>query len=458
MRARPRVAADVDQQLAHQLMAVPTQLPREPPAVAPDGDRPFGRLTALARIALSAPVAFVAPADESGPWSPNLTRRLAGGSTVGSDALVQVAHKVLTGGAPLTVDDVQADPSTRGDMRIAVTGVAAWTCAHVDDPAGETRALFCVVDTAARRWTVQDREVVAGLAAVAAGELGWRDDLARAGRATERLGALLAQVPAPQLGLLPPRTSDIPGMQVAARSLPAADGRGALGDFYDMFPVRLSAGTDARPHADRVRVRRAPTVERWDAVIGDVSGHGPQAATVAALARHTIRAVATAQKTPSQVLDRLNTALLTRDPGNERFLTATYLMLFPRPGAVRVLLTSAGHMPTLLRSSAGRVRALGHHGLPLGLFDNAGLTNIRVTLRPRETMLLYTDGVTEARQGREQYGEQRLRALLTATGQLSAHDLVDAIEEDVLTFTGGSHTDDIAILALRATDAAEQIP
>jgi serine phosphatase RsbU (regulator of sigma subunit) len=115
-------------------------------------------------------------------------------------------------------------------------------------------------------------------------------------------------------------------------------------------------------------------------------------------------------------------------------------------------------MPALLRSSAGPVRPIGHHGLPLGLFANAGLTNTWVTLRPGDTMLLYTDGVTEARQGREQYGEQRLRALLTAAGQLSAPDLVDAVEEDVLTFTGGSHTDDIAILALHATGLAEQIP
>jgi serine phosphatase RsbU (regulator of sigma subunit) len=303
----------------------------------------LGRLTALTRIALSTPVAFVAPADASSPWSPNLKRGLAGASTVRSDALLQVAH-------------------------------------------------------------------------------------------------------------------EIPGVQVGARSLPAADGLGALGDFYDMFPVRLSAGTDARPHEDRVRARRGPMGERWDAVIGDVSGHGPQAAIVAGFARHTIRAVATSEKTPSQILDRLNTALQTQDPGNERFLTATYLTLFPRPGAVRVLLASAGHMPTLLRSSAGPVRPIGNHGLPLGLFANAGLTNTRVTLRPGDTMLLYTDGVTEARQGREQYGEQRLRALLSATGQLGAQDLVDAVEEDVLTFTGGFHTDDIAILALHATAPAEQIP
>ncbi|WP_207770399.1 PP2C family protein-serine/threonine phosphatase [Frankia canadensis] len=411
----------------------------------------------MARIALAAPVAFVAPADGSSAWSPDLSHGLAEASTVGSDVLVRIAHKVLTGAMPLTVEDVRADPSTRDDPRIAATGVAAWTCARVGGPAGETLALFCVVDTAARGWTEQERQVVASLAAVAAGERGWRDDIARAGRPDERLRPLPVQVPMPHLSLLPPRTSDIAGMQIAARSIPAADGQGALGDFYDMFPVRLSTGADARSQTEQVRVRRGSLVERWDAVIGDVAGHGPQAAKIADMARHTIRAVATAEKTPSQILDRLNTVLLAHGSANERFLTAAYVTLFPTPGAVRLLLTLAGHMPALLRSSAGPVRALGHHGLPLGLFDNASLTNVRVTLRPGDTMLLYTDGVTEARQGREQYGEQRLRCLLTDAGQLSAHHLVKAIEKAVLTFTGGTHTDDIALLALHAVNASEQV-
>lgn len=295
-----------------------------------------------------------------------------------------------------------------------------------------------------------------GLATVAAGELGRREDTARAGRAAERLGVLVAQGLAPHMGLLPPRTTGVPGMEVAARSLPAADGLGALGDFYDVFPVRTRGDTGSRSSTGRVHVRREPESERWDAVIGDVSGHGPEAAMIAALARYTIRAVATTEKTPSRVLDRLNTALLTRSPGSERFLTATYVMLFPGPGGARALLASAGHMPALLRSAAGSVRAIGHHGLPLGLFDNSGLKNVRVTLRPGVTLLLYTDGVTEARRGREQYGEERLRALLAATGQLSAHDLVDAVEADVLAFTGGPHADDIAVLALRAIDVARQ--
>ncbi|MBL7495615.1 PP2C family protein-serine/threonine phosphatase [Frankia nepalensis] len=428
-----------------------------PPAPVLDEDRPFERLTALARIVLAVPVAFVAPAGESGAGLPDAPRGPSWASDLAPDTLAHALREILAGGAPLTVNNVQTDPSTRDDPRLGATGVAAWTCAGVDGPAGETLALFCVLDTAARRWTEHDLEILGGLARVAAGELGWREDTARAGRAAERLRAPTAQEPAPRMGLLLPRTSGVPGMQVAARGLPAVDGLRALGDFYDVFPVWSRGGTASRPCADRVHVRRESKADRWDVVIGDVSGHGPEAAVVAALARRMIRAVAMTEKTPAGVLDRLNTALLARSLGSERFLTATYVMLFPDPGGVRALLASAGHMPALLRTSAGSVRAIGYHGLPLGLFDESGLKNVRVLLRPGDTLLLYTDGVTEARQGREQYGEERLRALLAAVGQLSAHDLVDAVEEDVLAFAGGSHADDIAVLALRSTDVADQI-
>jgi serine phosphatase RsbU (regulator of sigma subunit) len=193
------------------------------------------------------------------------------------------------------------------------------------------------------------------------------------------------------------------------------------------------------------------TRNRWDVVIGDVCGHGLDAAMLTALARNTIRALAIRDKTPARVLDGLNAALLAQRPDSERFLTAAYVMLFPARGHVQAFLASAGHTPALLRDSSGTVRAVGRHGLPLGLFERPDLHDIRLTLKQGDTLLLYTDGVTEARRGREQYGEERLRNLLADAGRLSAYDLTKAVEDDVLFFTGGPHTDDVAILALRVT-------
>jgi serine phosphatase RsbU (regulator of sigma subunit) len=219
-------------------------------------------------------------------------------------------------------------------------------------------------------------------------------------------------------------------MQVAARYLPSADGLGVLGDFYDVFPG---------------------TRNRWDVVIGDVCGQGLDAAMLTALARYTVRALAIRDKTPAHVLGGLNAALLAQRPDSERFITATYVMLFPARRRVEALLASAGHMPALLRDSGGAVRAVGRHGLPLGLFERPDLHDTRLTLTQGDTLLLYTDGVTEARRGREQYGEERLRDLFADAGRLSAYDLAKAVEDDVLFFTGGPHTDDIAVLALRVT-------
>jgi len=212
-----------------------------------------------------------------------------------------------------------------------------------------------------------------------------------------------------------------------------------------VFPGPRDGG-DLRPLAEPRPGRR------WDAVVGDVCGHGVEAATVTALARYTIRAVAMRENSPARVLGGLNAALLAQRPDSERFLTAAYIMLFPARGRVDALLTSAGHTPALLRDAGGAVRAVGCPGLPLGLFDRPDLVDTRLSLRHGDTLLLYTDGVTEARRGREQYGEERLRDLFAGTARLGVHDLPRAVEDDVLAFTGGPHTDDIAVLALRVVD------
>jgi serine phosphatase RsbU (regulator of sigma subunit) len=374
-------------------------------------------------------------------------------------------RNVLRGGAPLAVDDARTDPRTRDDPLVARTGVTAWTCRPMEGPAGDTLGMFCVLDTAARAWTAREFEIVNSLAYAAAGEFGLRDDAARAARDTQRLSALTertaAQARALQDSLLPPHLPSVPGMQVAARYLPAADGLGVLGDFFDVFPGHRIIGgsrpltnSSPRPFAKRWPWGRGRRWGRWDAVIGDVCGHGVDAARVTALARYTIRADAMRESSPADVLGGLNAALLAQRPYSERFLTAAYVMLFPRRGGAEVLLASAGHAPALLRDAGGAVRAVGRQGLPLGLFDRPDLNDTHLSLKCGDTLLLYTDGVTEARRGREQYGEERLRDLFAEAARLSAHDIAHAVEKDVLAFTGGPHTDDIAILALRVADSS----
>jgi serine phosphatase RsbU (regulator of sigma subunit) len=435
----------------HQLVAIPAPLDGASSFTAAAGeDGPFCRIAALARTLLGAPVAFVALA--AAPHSRWPSRMSTCPPSQLADAF---CRNILHGGTPLTVDDARTDPRTCDSPRVGTTGVTAWACHPVGGPAGDTRGMFCVLDTDARAWTAREFEIIAGLAYAAAGELGLRNDAARAARNTLRLNTLAAQTAAQaralQDSLLPPHLPSVPGMQVAARYLPAADGLGVLGDFYDVFPGPRE-GRGPRPFAKRWARGRGWPGGRWDAVIGDVCGHGVEAATVTALARYTIRAAAVREKSPARVLGGLNAALLAQRPDSERFLTAAYVMLFPARGRVEALLASAGHTPALLRDSDGAVRAVGRPGLPLGLFDQPELDDTRLSLQQGDTLLLYTDGVTEARRGGEQYGEERLRDLFAAAARLGAHDLAHAVEKDVLTFTGGPHTDDIAVLAMRVAD------
>jgi serine phosphatase RsbU (regulator of sigma subunit) len=413
---------------------------------------------------LEAPVAFVALAAAARPRSPSRTSACP--PSLLADAF---CRNILRGGVPLapTVDDAHTDPRTRDNPLIATTGVTAWACRPVEGPTGDTLGLFCVLDTAVRAWTARDAEIVTGLAHAAAGELELRNDAAKAARDTQRTKLLAAQTAAQaqalQDSLSPPPLPGVPGIQVAARHLPAADGHGVLGDFYDVFPGPRKTRSP-RPLVHRRLVgrgrpgRRGRPGERWDTVIGDVSGHGVDAAALTALARYTIRAVAMREKSPAHVLGGLNAALLAQRPDSERFLTAAYVMLFPARGRVEALLASAGHTPALLRDPGGAVRAVGRHGLPLGLFDRPELVDTRLSLRQGDTLLLYTDGVTEARRGREQYGEERLRDLFADEAWLDVHDLALAVEKDVLAFTGGPHTDDIAVLALRVADDRPRPP
>jgi phosphoserine phosphatase RsbU/P len=451
MPSRPRVPTVVGKDPPHHLRAAPDHLHAAlPPATAAGEDGPFCRIATLARTLLGAPVAFIALA--ATPHSRGPSRVSAHPPDILADAFCRY---ILGSGAPLAVDDARTDHRTRDSPRIVTTGVTAWMCRPVTGPVGDTLGMFCVLDTAARAWTARDVEIVAGLAHAAAGELGLRNDAARATRDTRRLTALTAltaaQAHALQDSLLPPQLPSVPGMEVAARYLPAADGLGVLGDFYDMFPVpRKERGSPATPEA-MAGGSKMPG-GRWDMVIGDVCGHGVDAAALTVMARYTIRAIATREKTPARILEGLNGALLAQRPDSERFLTAAYVTLFPARGRVDAHLASAGHTPALLRPSGGPVRAVGRHGLPLGLFDQPDLEDTRLSLTQGDALLLYTDGVTEARRGREQYGEERLRDLFADAGRLSPHDLVSAVEEAVLAFTGGPQTDDIAVLALRVAD------
>jgi sigma-B regulation protein RsbU (phosphoserine phosphatase) len=254
-------------------------------------------------------------------------------------------------------------------------------------------------------------------------------------RAEESEARATAMARALQRTLIPPAPPEVPGLDVAAGYRPAGAGDEVGGDFYDIFPV--AAGD-------------------WVVVLGDVSGKGVQAAVVTALARHTIREASVRLETPSEVLRALSEVLL--DHETDRFCTAVSLRLRMQDGGWQITVSSGGHPMPLLVSAHGDPVELGTPGSLLGAIEPVELHDTSTSLDPGDAIVLYTDGVTEGRRGREFYGEERLEAAVRRGQGSTSSTFVDAVIDDVLAFQGHDARDDIAVVVVRAPGTRETSP
>lgn len=254
----------------------------------------------------------------------------------------------------------------------------------------------------------------------------------------ERFAALARTL---QESLLPPELPEIPSVQVAARFHPAGDGSEIGGDFYDLFQV---------------------AEHEWCALVGDVCGKGASAARLTALARYTFRAAAIRSSSMVANLTALNDALVRqadqdRQRGEHRFVTLTALrMQLGRTGVV-VEAGSAGHPPPLLVTAAGDVRPLPCRGTLLGTFDQIRVEPAQLSLDVGDALVMYTDGVIEARRGREEFGEERLMAVLALAARGEATEIAGAVEEAVLSFQDGVARDDIAVVVIQAVPPEQPV-
>jgi serine phosphatase RsbU (regulator of sigma subunit) len=158
------------------------------------------------------------------------------------------------------------------------------------------------------------------------------------------------------------------------------------------------------------------------------------------------------------VLTDLNEVIL-RDRGPQtRFSTVLYARLAPGGRGVAATVASAGHPLPLVARADGAVERLGRPGTLLGPFPRVRVRDDTARLDPGDALVLYTDGVTEARRGGEVYGEARLRTLLAARGDATADQLAAAIEADVTRFQGGPLPDDLAVVVLRVQPGARPAP
>lgn len=255
-----------------------------------------------------------------------------------------------------------------------------------------------------------------------------------------------------QRGLLPGAVAEIPGMRSALVYEPCDQG-GPSGDFYDLFP----AGDG-----------------RWCFALGDVQGKGPEAAVVIGLARPWLRLLAREGYQVGEVLDRLNQLLLDdateaadaaaralvkaggtglgADEGPQtRFLSLLYGELVPFGGGVRCTLASAGHPLPLHLGPDGGVRIAAEPQTLLGVIEDNAYTSETFEMRPGDTLLCVTDGVTERRSGPVMFDDgDGLATVLSDCAGLSADLVAERVRRLVHEFGEGPPEDDLALLVLQA--------
>ena len=380
----------------------------------------LGRVAALAATALSTPSASLVFA---GTRSLPMMSGAPGIDGQPSPFEQLLCADVVGGGNKLIIGD------TRGDGRIGNSdppgpaSMIAWAGVPVRDQDGQVAGVLWVADQVPRQWSASDVAVLENLARVASSDVALRAALAlSAGRAA------LAQTL--EESLLPPRLPDIPGLQVAVRYAAGGTGAEVLADFCDVFPS--VAGT-------------------WGMVVGDVCGKGSVAAKGTALARYALRALARRQTRPSLILANLNQVLLDWPTDDPRFLTAIYAAVRPVRGGAMVRISSAGHPLALVRGANGHVHEFGRPGALLGVLDRPELHDSQRLLRAGDSLILFSDGVTEARGGldRDLYGDERLRSLVARLGNLTAVATAEAIQLATLTFSGGRPSDDTVALVMK---------
>jgi sigma-B regulation protein RsbU (phosphoserine phosphatase) len=228
-----------------------------------------------------------------------------------------------------------------------------------------------------------------------------------------------------QQSFLPDAAPRIPGMDLEGFNLPAAE---VGGDFYDFIPVGEAS---------------------WGLVIADVSGKGVPAALFMALSRTLIRASATRNPDPVVSIREANRSICM-DASTSMFVTLFYAILDSRKKTLTFV--NAGHNPPLLLGSGSeRVTLLKARGIALGVIDEVDLESVEVQLSPGDVLVLYTDGVTEATDDQDQeYGLERLAAMVTASRDLPATGIIDAIVRDVTAFAGTRpQFDDITLMVLK---------
>lgn len=387
----------------------------------------FKRVATLAALLFEVPAASVALVDTGRfhcATSPELEELFA------SDG-VPLGAGTLLGDRPCAIVDIAADARAAGIVWARRSSVRCYAASPVIDDSGRVLGAVEVLDVRPRDFSEADLSLLGELAGIVLHE--WRlrrSALTALRREREQREHMMEFATAFQRTLLPPSLPQVPGLQLASH-YHAASPADVTGDFYDVFA--LGDG-------------------RWAFFLGDVAGHGVHAAAVTSLARYALRTAALHRADdPVAVLEELNNALLM-DHHTQRFCTVLFGVLYPgSDGGFEVVLATGGHPPALLLgtgdsdSPVRAVRPAG--GMLVGAFPDATFATTRLRLTSGQTLLIYTDGLIEARPGGEPFGEHGLLTFLRPYAGRDADEVISALTGLITSFTPRPK-DDTALLAL----------
>jgi sigma-B regulation protein RsbU (phosphoserine phosphatase) len=323
-----------------------------------------------------------------------------------------LAGRVVASGRPVTVSRVEAFPDVAGPRVHAAVAV----------PLRAGGRVIGAIEVVSRRpREFEPREV--RLLETFADRVALAVDNARAYERQQEIAGII------QRALLSPPDLQVPGLAVAGRYRPS---REVGGDFYAVLPLEG---------------------QRVGLAIADVSGTGIAAATLSAKTRYLLEALALDGRPPEAVLAQVN-AVLARDAGEGMFVSVFYGLLDVGSGGL--LFASAGHPPPFLLSPlADAARALEAPGILLGVDPRAEYAARHVRLHPGDVLLLYTDGITEARSASgELFGEHRLLSAAREAGTATPQAIAAGVMEAVRRWSAGGPCDDQAVVVARFQPAS----
>lgn len=316
---------------------------------------------------------------------------------------------------PVIVSDIETDPLWADFRDLAAEhGLRSCWSTPIVATGGQLVGTFAIYHRQPSTPSAQGREVVELLARTAAVAIErWRDSEMRSRHLSEL-----------QTSLLPPVLPQVPGLEAAASFHSGDRSLEVGGDFYDLFPLDDGA---------------------WGMVIGDVCGHGAEAAAVTALTRHSTWSHARQHESPGEVLANVSEAVSARGYG--RYCTAIYGRVERRGDTTMLCLAVGGHAPPIILRADGSVEVPREHGPLLGVIPSPSFPVSEIVLQPGDALMLYTDGLIERNPLVD--GEEGLAKIVSGLSGETAQQLLTELESTALGPDPRQPRDDVAILIVK---------